>query len=115
MNRKTLISLAAAAALSIGFATAAKANPQFEFGIQIGQGQPSFNFGMADYGDARPVYVQPHHVRPYYAQPVYAEPSYADDEDTQEPTCNWVWTTQRHWNYSHTFRLTTHAKRWVCY
>jgi len=98
MNRKTIISLAAVAALSLGFASAAKADPHVSFGFGIGGGgQPHFAIGVTD------------GVYPGYGYPGYGvyNAGYGDD-------CGFVWVKHKHWNWNHTFKIVTVTKQWVC-
>jgi len=93
MNRKTIISLIAAATLSIGFASAAKADPVLDFGVHFGSGAPTFDLGVSDGG--------------YY--PDYYDAGYDDSSD-----CGWQWVSHSHWNHSHTYKIITTNKVWVC-
>ena len=106
MKRNTLISLAAAAALSIGFATAAKADPSISFGLGFGGGgDPSFAIGVSDGGYGYPGYWGHHHHHDYG----YYDAGYSDGGD-----CGFVWVTHKRWNWNHTFKIFTHSKQWVC-
>jgi hypothetical protein len=100
MNRKTLISLAAAAALSIGFAASAQAKPHINFGVHFGSGAPTFDLGVSDGG-----------YYPGYGYPGYYDAGYGDDDGSD---CGWQIVSHSHWNYNHTFKITTHKKQWVC-
>jgi hypothetical protein len=100
MNRKTLISLAAAAALSIGFAASAQAKPHINFGLHFGSGAPTFDVGVSDGG-----------YYPGYGYPGYYDAGYGDDDGSD---CGWQIVSHSHWNYNHTFKITTHKKQWVC-
>ena len=98
MNRKTIISLAAVAALSLGFASAAKADPHVSFGFGIGGGgQPHFAIGVTDGG----------YGYPGYGYPGYYNAGYGDD-------CGFVWVKHKHWNWNHTYKIVTMKKQWVC-
>jgi hypothetical protein len=100
MNRKTLISLAAVAALSVGFASAAKADPHVSFGFGIGGGgQPHFAIGVSDGGYGYPGYGYPGYG--------YYNAGYGDD-------CGFVWVKHKHWNWNHTYKIVTMKKQWVC-
>ena len=103
MNRKTLISLTAAAALSIGFATAAKADPSISLGFGFG-GDPGFAVGFSDGGYGYPGYWGHHHH--HYG---YYDAGYGDGGN-----CGFVWVTHKQWNWNHTFKVYTHSKQWVC-
>jgi hypothetical protein len=97
MNRKTIMALAAAAALSIGFASAAKADPHISFGIGFGGGtDPSFAVGYSD-GYGYPGY-------PGYG---YYNADYGGD-------CGFAWVKHKHWNWNHTYKIVTMKKQWVC-
>ena len=98
MNRKTIISLAAVAALSVSFASAAKADPHVSFGFGIGGGgQPHFAIGVTDGG----------YGYPGYGYPGYYNAGYGDD-------CGFVWVKHKHWNWNHTYKIVTMKKQWVC-
>ena len=87
MSRKTLIALAAAAALTVGFAASAEAKTTFNLDINLG-GSGFYNPG---YGGG------------------YYDTGY-DDED-----CGYKFIKQKHWNWNHTHKITTWKKVWVCY
>jgi len=55
--KKTLIALAAAATLAIGFSATAKADPSFGFGFAMdGGGRPHIGFAVAESGMDRTVH-----------------------------------------------------------
>ncbi len=107
MNRKMIISLATAAALSVGFASAAKADPHVSFGIGFGGGSdPSFAIGVSDggyYGGGYPGYWGHHHH--HYG---YYDAGYDGSNCYMVTSKHWVWNT---W---HTFKFPVISKHMVC-
>lgn len=105
MNRKLIISLATAAALSIGFASAAKADPHVSFGIGFGGGSdPSFALGVSDGGYGYPGYWGHHHHYGYYD----AGYGYDGSDCYMVKSKHWVW------NPSHSFKYPVISKHMVC-
>ncbi len=102
MNRKTLIALTAAAALSLGFAASANANPHVGFGVHFGSGAPTFDLGISDGG-----------YYPGYGYPGYYDAGYGAGYD-DGGDCGWQWVKHGHWNYSHTYKIYSTKKVWVC-
>jgi hypothetical protein len=88
MTRNTLIALATAAALTIGFGTSAQAktNVNIDFGINLGGAIGLYDGGYGGYYDAG-----------------------YDDED-----CGWQMVKKVRWNYNHTFKIVKWKKQWVC-
>jgi hypothetical protein len=87
MTRKTLIALAAVAALTVGFGASAQAktNINIDFGINLGA--PFYDGGYGgDYYDA-------------------------DYEDS----CGYKIVKHKQWNWNHTHKIVTWTKQWVCY
>lgn len=89
MTRKTLIALAATAALTFGFAASAQANPNINIDFGINLGGPGFYDG--GYGGG-------HYDAGY------------DDED-----CGFKMVKRKHWNWNHTYKIVSWSKQWVCY
>ncbi len=89
-TRKTLIALAAGAALTIGFGASAQANSNvnIDFGINLG-GAGLFDSG---YGGG------------------YYDTGYGDDDD-----CGYKMIKTKHWNWNHTHKIISWSKQWVCY
>ena len=98
MIRKTLIAVAAASAIALSFgATSAKADG-FDIGLGFGPGgltSGSFGFHGGGYG---------HHYNDYY------DAGYDDGGD-----CHYVMAKHKHWNWDHSYKITTWSKQLVCY
>ena len=98
MIRKTLIAVAAASAIALSFgATSAKADG-FDIGFGFGPGGflgGSIGFHGGGYG----------HHHGFY------DTGYYDDGGD----CHYVMVKQKHWNWSHTFKIITWSKQLVCY
>ena len=95
MNRKLLIALAAAATLSVGFASAAKADPHISIGFGFGGYDSGYGYG--GYGGG-------------YGYPGsgFYHAGYNDD-------CGFAWVKTKHWNWNHTYKVVSMKKKWVCY
>ena len=102
MIRKTLIALTAASALAIGFgATSAKAD-SLDFGLGFGPGgvtSGSIGIHSGGYGGG-------------YGGGYY-DAGYDDSYDNSD--CRYVMVKRKHWNWNHTYKITTWSKQMVCY
>jgi hypothetical protein len=88
MTRKTLIALAAVAALTVGFGTSAQARTHVNIGFGINLGSHGFLDG--DYGHG------------YY------------DDDYGDEDCGYQMVRKVRWNHSHTRKIVRWTKEWVC-
>jgi hypothetical protein len=96
MLRKTLIALAATAALGTAMVGTAEAHHHHHSSLVIGLGLGGFGYG-GGYGGGYG-----------YDGGYYGDDSYAGD-------CGWQWINVKKWNYSHTHFIVKHKKVWSCY
>jgi hypothetical protein len=93
MLRKTLIALAATAAIATGMAGAAQARTHIDLNLGLG------GFGGGYYGGG------------YYGGG-YGGGYYDDDYGSD---CGWRWVNVKKWNHWHTAYIIKHKKVWSCY
>ncbi len=89
--KKTLISLAAAATLAIGFAASAKADPTINFGIQFGAATPDF----------APTYFDPGYGDSGYGDHGYHHAAFDGGGYDDSGDCNYEWVTNWHMRHHH--------------
>lgn len=98
MLRKTLIALAATAALGTAMVGTAEAHHHHS-GLIIGLGLGGFGYG-GGYGGG--------YYGGGYGDGYYGGDYYGGD-------CGWQWIKVKRWNYSHTRFIIRHKKVWSCY
>lgn len=91
MLRKTLIALAATAALATGMAASAQAKTYIDLNLGLG------GFGGGYYGGG------------YYGG------GYGGYDDDYGSDCGWRWVNVKKWNKWHTAYIIKHKKVWNCY
>ena len=99
MLRKTLIALAATAAIGTAMVGTAEAHHKHHLNIGIGLGFGGF--GGCGYGYS-------------CGYPAYYGGGY-DDGYYQGGDCGWQWINVKKWNHWHTHYIIKHKKVWSCY